>query len=391
MSNKHYLTSLSLLLSAAALTGCATQKAWSPELEEANQTHQAVVADPNVQALASTELERAEIRLKEAQDAQDFYRPKGEVDHKAQLAKLKLLEAQQTARALAAKQNLRLAQAGLPPVVLAAATPSQAPATGQTWGGSEPALAANTASVVAELESLAKQIQMLQHNLQNPGMTTSSDHSMGSDSELLSPAPARNSLVAWTQVELTPDLMEGYVPAKPAESAPTLAAARDLSNNYSMEDAPHMSAPTSVTEIEATTVNQTPRLREALRAMNAQPSDRGMSMALGDRYFEEDSARLWNNRAARHLDNVATLMADNPDLVLEIEAHLDNQGTQEFRDNLTKDRAIAIKSALVIRGIDATRINATGYSDSAPVTGNQSPLGRLQNRRVELIFPNISE
>jgi len=125
--------------------------------------------------------------------------------------------------------------------------------------------------------------------------------------------------------------------------------------------------------------------------MNAQPSDRGMSMALGDRYFEEDSARLWNNRAARHLDNVATLMADNPDLVLEIEAHLDNQGTQEFRDNLTKDRAIAIKSALVIRGIDATRINATGYSDSAPVTGNQSPLGRLQNRRVELIFPNISE
>jgi len=181
MSNKHYLTSLSLLLSAAALTGCATQKAWSPELEEANQTHQAVVADPNVQALASTELERAEIRLKEAQDAQDFYRPKGEVDHKAQLAKLKLLEAQQTARALAAKQNLRLAQAGLPPVVLAAATPSQAPATGQTWGGSEPALAANTASVVAELESLAKQIQMLQHNLQNPGMTTSSDHSMGSD------------------------------------------------------------------------------------------------------------------------------------------------------------------------------------------------------------------
>jgi len=113
MSNKHYLASLALVLSGAALSGCATQKAWSPELEEANQTHQAVIADPNVQALASTELEVAEEKLKDAQDAMDFFRPKGEVDHKAKLAKLKLLEAQQTARALAAKQNLRLAQASV--------------------------------------------------------------------------------------------------------------------------------------------------------------------------------------------------------------------------------------------------------------------------------------
>jgi len=209
MSNKHYRASLALILSSAALTGCATQKAWSPELDEAHQTHQAVIDDPNVQELASTELERAEVKLKEAQDAMDFFRPKGEVDHKAMLAKLKLLEAQQTARALAAKQNLRLAQAGLPPVTLAAASPAQGASavTGQAWGGSEPTLTANTASVVAELESLGKQIQKLQQSLQNPGMDSEldldMDLTMQSDSERLGPIPTKNSQVAWTQVELT--------------------------------------------------------------------------------------------------------------------------------------------------------------------------------------------
>jgi len=238
----------------------------------------------------------------------------------------------------------------------------------QAWGGSEPTLGTNTASVVAELESLGKQIQQLQNSLQNPG--TDSAMNLSTDSELLGPIPSTNSQVAWTQIELTPDLVE---------------------DNTASNETPRMSAPTSVTEIEATMVDQTPRLREDLRAMNARPTDRGMSLALGDRYFAEDSARLYNDRAARHLDNVASVMASNPDLVLEIEAHIDNQGTEDFRDSLTNDRAIAVKSALVIRGIDATRINATGYSDSAPITGNQSPLGRLQNRRVELIFPNISK
>ena len=125
--------------------------------------------------------------------------------------------------------------------------------------------------------------------------------------------------------------------------------------------------------------------------MNARPSSRGMSLILGERYFESGSARLWTGRAGRHLDNIAAVMVENPGLLLEIEAHTDSTGSAEQKDNLTSDRAVAIKSALVVRGVNAARISATGYGDSTPLTDNDTELGKLQNRRVEIIFPNVAQ
>ena len=75
---------------------------------------------------------------------------------------------------------------------------------------------------------------------------------------------------------------------------------------------------------------------------------------------------------------------------MEIEAHLDNRGTEDQRYNLTQDRATAIKSELVLRGVNPARINTTGMGSSVPVGNNNTQLGRLQNRRVEIIFPNVS-
>ena len=69
----------------------------------------------------------------------------------------------------------------------------------------------------------------------------------------------------------------------------------------------------------ATEVVADARLREELRAMNARPSDQGMSLVLGERYFENGSARLWSGRAARHLDNVAAVLSENPELRLDVE------------------------------------------------------------------------
>jgi len=124
--------------------------------------------------------------------------------------------------------------------------------------------------------------------------------------------------------------------------------------------------------------------------MNARPSSNGMSLTLGERYFESGSARLWKGRASRHLDNIAAVLAENPGLSVEVEAHFDNTGTETSRNNLTQDRATAIKSELVLRGVNPARINTAGLGDSAPIGNNDTQLGRLQNRRVEIIFPNVS-
>ena len=160
---------------------------------------------------------------------------------------------------------------------------------------------------------------------------------------------------------------------------PALAAARPALVNNS---------PTEL-QINEPVVIFNARLREELRAINARPSDNGIALVLGERYFESGTANLWNGRASRHLDNIAAVMAENTGLMIDVEAHTDNQGTSEAKDKLTSDRATAIKAALVIRGVDGRRINTTGYGDSAPIADNNTQLGRLQNRRVEIVFPNI--
>ena len=49
-------------------------------------------------------------------------------------------------------------------------------------------------------------------------------------------------------------------------------------------------------------------------------------------------------------------------------------------------RAAAVKRALVDRGIEPSRIDSRGYGPAFPVASNETPTGRQQNRRVEIII-----
>jgi len=131
------------------------------------------------------------------------------------------------------------------------------------------------------------------------------------------------------------------------------------------------------------------QVKQQLLAINAKPSTQGMSLILGDRYFDQGTARLWNGRAARHLDNVASILSKHSELILKIESHTDNALDADSNYDLSIDRAMSIKSALVLRGIDESRIDTQGFGHTKPVAANSDPIGRLQNRRIELIFPNV--
>ena len=372
-----HLSSVALLIGGIALSGCAPKQAWSPELEEARKVYKAAASDPSVSSLAAAELDQAKKQLQVAEDASDFFKGPEVIAHEATLAELKSKEALQVARALTAKKNIKIAQASSQPSgprigapdsqspIIAAANPPHAMTkhAGSMQGGSAAATMTETQLIAQQLAALSNQLNQLQNRIASGALQNGAATTQNSESTIQLPA------VIQTQSE------------------PTLGAARPAPNSASLELAPEL-----VPEQEPETIMVTgARLNEELRAMNARPTSRGMSLTLGERYFESGSARLWNGRAGRHLDNIAAVLVENPDLLLEIEAHTDNTGTAEHRDNLTSDRAIAIKSALVLRGVNASRINATGFGDSAPLAGNDAPLGRLQNRRVEIIFPNVAK
>ncbi len=84
------------------------------------------------------------------------------------------------------------------------------------------------------------------------------------------------------------------------------------------------------------------------------------------------------------LNEIAELLIKNPDLKLTIEAHADNIGTPEGNMTWSQRRAQAIANYFINKGIDAARINATGYGDTKPIATNKTEAGRKQNRRVEM-------
>jgi outer membrane protein OmpA-like peptidoglycan-associated protein len=56
----------------------------------------------------------------------------------------------------------------------------------------------------------------------------------------------------------------------------------------------------------------------------------------------------------------------------------------EYNQRLSERRAVALSAYLVAAGIDGLRLTSVGYGAMRPVASNNTPLGRAQNRRVEL-------
>lgn len=86
-----------------------------------------------------------------------------------------------------------------------------------------------------------------------------------------------------------------------------------------------------------------------------------------------------------HLDEIITVLKQNPELVVEIQGHTDNIGTKSYNLKLSENRAKAVKNYLIRNGIDNQRLIAVGFGFSRPKANNLTEEGRALNRRVELL------
>lgn len=88
------------------------------------------------------------------------------------------------------------------------------------------------------------------------------------------------------------------------------------------------------------------------------------------------------------LHQIVELMNFYPGIKLEISAHTDNYGTEDYNMDLSNKRALAVKNYLVSQGIDPDRIETNGYGQNKPKETNETEEGRQVNRRVEFKFYN---
>lgn len=83
------------------------------------------------------------------------------------------------------------------------------------------------------------------------------------------------------------------------------------------------------------------------------------------------------------LDQVVTVMQENPEYNLEINGHTDSQGDDAKNMKLSDDRAAAVRTYLEGKGVAGNRMKSFGHGETQPIADNNTPAGRAKNRRVE--------
>ncbi len=81
-------------------------------------------------------------------------------------------------------------------------------------------------------------------------------------------------------------------------------------------------------------------------------------------------------------DNAIKVLQNNPSLTVEIQGHTDSIGAESYNQDLSERRASTVKTHLVNKGIEASRVTTKGFGESDPVASNESEEGRAHNRRV---------
>ncbi len=101
--------------------------------------------------------------------------------------------------------------------------------------------------------------------------------------------------------------------------------------------------------------------------------------------FKPDSDQL-NPKSIQLLDQISKTVELCTNNVLAVGGHTDSLGTSNFNLQLSQRRANAVKSRLVLNGVDASAIEAVGFGESSPIASNETEKGRAENRRIEFIF-----
>jgi outer membrane protein OmpA-like peptidoglycan-associated protein len=127
------------------------------------------------------------------------------------------------------------------------------------------------------------------------------------------------------------------------------------------------------------------RLQAEVDQLKAKPTPRGLVLTLGDVLFDTGKAQL-NPGSSRKLDQLAQFLTDHPERRVQIDGFTDSVGSDSYNMSLSQERADAVRSSLVSRGIDRSRIGSQGYGKGFPVATNDESGGRQLNRRVEVVI-----
>ena len=119
-----------------------------------------------------------------------------------------------------------------------------------------------------------------------------------------------------------------------------------------------------------------------------QPIELNASVTLKNIQFASNSYQL-EPVSDIELDKVVQLLTDNPTVQLQVNGHTDNTGTPASNLTLSANRAKAVATYLVNKGISSKRLSSKGFGQTKPVAGNDTEEGKAKNRRTEIVIVGL--
>ena len=114
-----------------------------------------------------------------------------------------------------------------------------------------------------------------------------------------------------------------------------------------------------------------------------QPLEAGAVIVLKNIFFDTKKFDLKPGSIVE-LDKVVQLLNDNPKLKILINGYTDNVGAAKDNVLLSDNRAKAVVSYLLQKGIVQNRLAYKGLGATQPLADNSTEAGKAQNRRTEL-------
>jgi outer membrane protein OmpA-like peptidoglycan-associated protein len=318
---------------AAALAACATAPTQNALLDEARAGYERAVNNAYAARGGTVELQSARVALQRAQAALEAGEDTAVVEHYAYLAR------RRTETALEA---------------------------GKVVAGDEAVAAAAVARQRIMLEVRAREAEEMQKR------------ALASAAE----ADAARKLAEEQQGQAAAARMQAEAARMQAEAARMQAEAARKQAEEQLANAQAAAAAARAAD------EQAKRLAAQLEEMKATKTERGIVLTLGDVLFDTGRSDL-KPGALRALEQLTAFLVENPERSAIIEGHTDSVGADAFNQRLSEQRAAAVQNALLERGIAQERLSAVGFGPTRPVVGNDTAAGRQQNRRVEIIIPDV--
>jgi outer membrane protein OmpA-like peptidoglycan-associated protein len=138
---------------------------------------------------------------------------------------------------------------------------------------------------------------------------------------------------------------------------------------------------------------QEAKLRQKLQGTGVSVTRQGDNIILnmpGNITFQTNSADI-NANFYNVLNSVVLVLNEFNKTLIDVYGHTDSTGSDAINQPLSERRASSVGQYLISQGIDSRRVATQGFGKTRPIASNDTPEGRSQNRRVELMLVPLTQ